>query len=130
MSGETENTTALSVRYSALTALPGSLDQLTHLQHLDLAGNQLTALPEWFGNLIHLKKLYLDDNQLTSLPESLGNLLHLEELHIDANLEKLDLRWNKLSALPAWLQQLEQRGCTVLQGQARVSFEKPWLMLQ
>jgi Leucine-rich repeat (LRR) protein len=29
------------------------------------------------------------------------------------HLEKLDLRWNKLSSLPEWVQLLEQRGCTV-----------------
>ncbi len=28
-------------------------------------------------------------------------------------LEKLDLRWNSLTAIPPWLDQLEQRGCTV-----------------
>ena len=29
------------------------------------------------------------------------------------DLEKLDLRWNKLSALPVWVYQLRQRGCTM-----------------
>jgi hypothetical protein len=28
-------------------------------------------------------------------------------------LEKLDLRWNKLAAVPRWIRQIEQRGCTV-----------------
>ena len=35
---------ALSVRYCALTALPESLGQLTHLQHLDVTGNQLSLI--------------------------------------------------------------------------------------
>jgi hypothetical protein len=30
-----------------------------------------------------------------------------------ANLEKLDLRWNKLSSIPEWIHELEQHGCTV-----------------
>lgn len=30
------------------------------------------------------------------------------------SLEKLDLRWNKLAFMAEELQQLEQRGCTVL----------------
>jgi Leucine-rich repeat (LRR) protein len=28
-------------------------------------------------------------------------------------LEKLDLRWNSLTDIPPWIQPLEQRGCTV-----------------
>jgi hypothetical protein len=43
-------------------------------------------------------------NKLTTLPDSLAQLTHLE---------KLDLRWNKLSHEPAWLPQLSQHGCTV-----------------
>lgn len=34
----------------------------------------------------------------------------IKDLH---NLEKLDLRLNKQLVIPGWLQQLEQRGCTV-----------------
>jgi hypothetical protein len=29
-------------------------------------------------------------------------------------LEKLDLRWNPLDALPRWSEELERRGCMVL----------------
>src|SRR6266487_4112539 len=111
---------ALSVRYCALTALPESLGQLTHLQQLDVTGNQLTALPESLGNLLHLKKLFLDENQLAALPESLGNLLHLEEMHADrnqlttlpatlsqlTNLETLRVYGNQLASLPANIDQL------------------------
>ena len=111
---------ALSVRYCALTSLPESLGQLTHLQHLDVTGNQLTALPESLGNLLHLKKLYVDENQLMALPESLGNLLHLEEMHADrnqltalpatlcqlTNLETLRVYGNQLASLPASIGQL------------------------
>jgi Leucine Rich repeats (2 copies)/Leucine Rich Repeat len=95
---------ALSVRYCAVTSLPASLGQLTNLQHLDLTGNQIISLPPSLGNLVQLKKLYLDDNQITSLPPALGNLINLEEIHLDGN---------QLASLPAWLQRLEQRGCTV-----------------
>jgi len=41
---------------------------------------------------------------LVDLPVSLGGL---------TNLEKLDLRWNKLDSIPAWIAQLEKQGCTV-----------------
>jgi hypothetical protein len=49
--------------------------------------------------------LDLRGNKLRSLPTSLAAL---------PNLEKLDLRWNKLSGDHAWLQDLERRGCLVL----------------
>src|SRR6266581_2647024 len=94
---ENNTVVAISLRYCALTSLPESLGQLTHLQRLDVTGNQLTALPESLGNLLHLKKLFLDENQLAALPESLGNLLHLEEMHADRN---------QLTTLPATLSQL------------------------
>lgn len=45
-----------------------------------------------------------NDNRLAALPASIGDL---------ASLEKLDLRWNKLAAAPAWLQELEARGCSI-----------------
>ena len=68
---------ALSVHYCALTALPGSIDQLTRLRELDLTGNRLTALPDSLGNLLHLQKLYLDGNQLATLPETIRQLTNL-----------------------------------------------------
>jgi len=73
---------ALSVRYSALTALPSSIDQLTSLRELDLTGNLLTDLPDSLGSLPHLQKLYLDGNQLTILPETLFQLTNLETLRV------------------------------------------------
>jgi len=29
------------------------------------------------------------------------------------SLEKLDLRWNKFESLPAWIKEIEERGCIV-----------------
>ncbi|HAT46070.1 MAG TPA: hypothetical protein DCS90_13295, partial [Ktedonobacter sp.] len=52
----------------------------------------------------HLTHLDLRANKLVSLPASIGDL---------TNLVKLDVRWNKLSSFPEWLQRLEERGCTV-----------------
>jgi Leucine-rich repeat (LRR) protein len=45
---------ALSVRYSALTALPSSIDQFTNLREVDLTGNLLTTLPDSLGKLTNL----------------------------------------------------------------------------
>src|SRR6266702_2994497 len=111
---------AVSLRYCALTSLPESLGQLTHLQRLDVTGNQLTALPESLGNLLHLKKLFLDENQLAALPESLGKLTNLKELHAMNNrlvalpesighlksLKELHVSNNRLTALPGSLANL------------------------
>jgi Leucine-rich repeat (LRR) protein len=43
-------------------------------------------------------------NRLVALPANIGDL---------PKLKKLDLRWNKLSSLPAWLRRLEERGCSI-----------------
>jgi hypothetical protein len=44
-------------------------------------------------------------HRLQALPTSLAQL---------PKTEKLDLGWNKLTRLTAWIEHLEQRGCTVL----------------
>ena len=51
-----------------------------------------------------MRFLDLRANQLWSLPES------VRRLH---QLEKLDLRWNKFDIYPAWLEELQQRGCII-----------------
>jgi Leucine-rich repeat (LRR) protein len=49
--------------------------------------------------------LDLRANRLREVPGSLANL---------TSLEKLDLRWNKLTRVPTWIEYLERRGCAVL----------------
>jgi hypothetical protein len=56
------------------------------------------------GKLVGLKHLDLRANRLVCLPPAVREMV----------LEKLDLRWNKLGAPPAWIDRLEQRGCRVL----------------
>jgi Leucine-rich repeat (LRR) protein len=51
-----------------------------------------------------LRFLDLRANQLRQLPAGLAGL---------PNLEKLDLRWNKLLTVPNWIGTLEERGCLV-----------------
>lgn len=41
----------LSLRYCSLTSLPEDISQLTHLQHLDVTGNELATLPLWLHQL-------------------------------------------------------------------------------
>jgi len=65
---------ALSVRYCALTSLPASLGNLTHLTHLDLRANKLVSLPASIGDLTNLVKLDVRWNKLSSFPEWLQRL--------------------------------------------------------
>lgn len=105
-----------------LVEWPENLIQLTHLQSLDLSGNQLTALPDTLGQFTQLQSLDLSSNQLTVLPQTLGQLTHLKSLRLSYNflvtlpetldqltqLNSLDILSNKLTALPATLGQLTQ----------------------
>lgn len=112
----------LSARNCGLTSLPESVGQFSHVEILDLIGNQLTSLPQAFENLTRLRALYLDDNQLTALPETIGRLGSLRAIHLDrnrlaalpesvgelANLRELRLLENQLTSLPAALWMLPQ----------------------
>ena len=61
-------------------------------------------IPEFIGGLSRLVSLDLRSNALTTLPESIGALQRLA---------RLDLRWNRIVPRPAWLQSLQDRGCTI-----------------
>ena len=93
----------LSLKFSAkgiqkLSELPEALGQLTHLQLLDLRGNQLTELPEAIGQLTQLRLLNLNENELTELPEAIGQLTQLQSLNLEEN---------QLTELPEVIGQLE-----------------------
>ena len=64
-----------------LTAVPGSIGQLTALTTLDLSSNQLTAVPDSIGQLTALTSLYLYGNPLTAVPDSIGQLTALATLN-------------------------------------------------
>ena len=63
---------------------------------------ELTAA---LGRAINLTHLDLRGNKLRALPSSLAAL---------PQLEKLDLRWNKLTGEQPWIEELERRGCVAL----------------
>ena len=54
--------------------------------------------------LKELRQIDLRGNPLTSLPNAMATL---------PRLEKLDLRWVNTLAAPAWIAELEARGCLV-----------------
>ena len=55
-----------------------SLEEIYHLQKLNLSDNKLISIPMEIGKLINLQELNLSRNQLTSIPPELGNLKTLE----------------------------------------------------
>ena len=96
--------------------IPGSLNNLTWLETLDLSGNRLSGSIPGFTFLNHLQTLDLSSNQLSGeIPTGFGHLeLHLQTLDLSANdlsgaipydiysmpqLETLDLSENQLSGL-------------------------------
>jgi CCR4-NOT transcription complex subunit 6 len=77
--------TNLYLNHNQLTALPGAIARLRHLELLDVSGNQLARLPPEIGMLSDLKELYMFDNALTSLPFELGTLHQLQTLGVEGN---------------------------------------------
>ena len=118
------NPLALDLHSNQLTKLPYAIQQLSHLQILDLCRNHLSQdavrnLCTWLPNLLELN---LAANQLTEIPQEIQQLSHLQRLALwvndlsqDAirnlctwlpNLLMLDLSENHLTELPREIQQL------------------------
>jgi Leucine-rich repeat (LRR) protein len=116
----------LNISENAFEVLPESISCMASLIELRASGNRLTSLPDSIGRLLRLRELHLRNNQLTSLPVSIAALKELRQIDLRSNplthlpaaiaalprLEKLDLRWVNMP-LPAWVQNLEARGCVV-----------------
>ena len=106
---------------------PTEICGLASLIELRASDNQLTGLPDSVGQLSRLRELHLRNNKLTTVPGSIGALLQLRQIDLLGNpltylpstiatlprLEKLDLRWVDTLARPAWIRDLEARGCVV-----------------
>lgn len=67
--------------------LPSSIDQLIHLEVLELSFNKLVGkLPIELGNLFNLKVLALNGNRLSGkIPSAIGDLSDLTQLHLSSN---------------------------------------------
>jgi Leucine-rich repeat (LRR) protein len=66
-------------------AIPQSIEDLMHLQKIDVCHNLINKLPSEIGNLTQLKHLYLFANDLTHLPAEIGNLTNLTYLTVCVN---------------------------------------------
>ncbi|KAG1364142.1 plant intracellular Ras-group-related LRR protein 1 [Cocos nucifera] len=90
---ELSNLKKLAVNSNKLAFLPHSTSHLTSLRVLDARLNCLRSLPDDLDNLYHLEVLNVSQNfqYLQSLPFSIGGLLSLVEL---------DISYNKITILP------------------------------
>jgi Leucine-rich repeat (LRR) protein len=92
----------MNVESNRITRLPDSMRSLENLFELTLRGNRVTDVA-MLGDCKRLSYLDVRANGMTTLSDRLADL----------PLEKLDLRWNPISTYPAWLDDLEAKGCTV-----------------
>jgi hypothetical protein len=64
-------------------------------------------VPEWLWSLAALHALNLCENRTCPCFGPHGSTRRLAH-------DMLGLRWNKLTTIPSWMDELEQRGCGVL----------------
>jgi hypothetical protein len=93
-----------------LVAAPTLIFSFTHVELLDLSGNQLTVLPGEVAQLTKLKKLYVNNNELTSLPMELWKL-HSSLMYLSAGENPLEphVRQVYLEGLPVLMAYLNQK---------------------
>jgi internalin A len=92
-------TTQLSLAHLNLTAIPDSLTELSHLQHLSLNGNQIDSIPDSIAELSALQSLDLSGNEIKSIPDSIFRL---------SQLRTLDLSGNAIRSIPDSIAKLSQ----------------------
>jgi Leucine-rich repeat (LRR) protein len=112
----------LKLANAGLKALPSEVVGLSHLEKLDLTGNEIARLPDDLSHLKGLKILWLDGNPLKSLPPGLTELSEFNSMkaincqlgQLPGNFEKLEklrflsLDQNPLHQFPAPLLKMNQ----------------------
>lgn len=84
-----QNLVKLNLSNNLLEDLPDGLEQLVHVKYMNFADNYITSLKKLPFNLKHLTTLNFNNNKITCLE----GLQHLK------NIDKIDLRRNKLSSI-------------------------------
>lgn len=72
-----------------LQALSPLIEQLSHLKHLNLSGNQLNTLPSQLDTLYQLESLELANNKIESFTLNLDKLPKLRKIDLRFNASKL-----------------------------------------
>lgn len=99
----------LSLRGQGRTHLPSALKLLPFLRRLDLSGNQLESYDPDPCRAGRLLELDLSSNRFSEFPERLGTLVGLDVIaSVERGLERLDLRDNLLSEIPAPIAKLRK----------------------
>ncbi len=112
----------LDLSKKSLKTVPEYILQYSNLKELDLSKNQLTELPVFLKELKFLKKINLHGNELTELPSFIFNYDYLVDIDVSSNkiseipltnnyydfsrLEILDIGYNPLKKIPAWIWKL------------------------
>jgi Leucine-rich repeat (LRR) protein len=66
--------------------LQDSIEDLSYLEVLDLAGNQLNGeIPATINTISSLQELYLQDNNMTGAIPNLSGLVNLTHLNLSSN---------------------------------------------
>ncbi|MGC3944325.1 MAG: hypothetical protein QM762_07385 [Chryseolinea sp.] len=83
----------LDLSHNEITSVPSGIERMKSLNVLSFWDNDLTNLPNELTRIPGLSTLYLQDNQLSVLSDSLSRL----------PLVKLDVGYNRLTTIPAWV---------------------------
>lgn len=77
-----KNLKKLFLRGNPINFIPEKIEQLQHLEILDLNSCSIKTLPNTIGNLKRLKQLKLDHNLGLIIPKSISKLINLESLSL------------------------------------------------
>jgi SpoVK/Ycf46/Vps4 family AAA+-type ATPase len=111
---------SLDLSYLGLKYIPDEINNVKHIEFLNLSENALTELPDFMESFACLKYLDISFNKIEALPEAISNLPSLQKLNVRCNalsvipdsIEKLamltylDISHNRLSALPETIDKL------------------------
>jgi Leucine-rich repeat (LRR) protein len=77
---------SFTIKDCGLKKLPEEIAMLTHLEEMNLSGNELEILPHAFVDLKLLKRLNLDSNHFARFPDLIKTMTGLTHLSIDHNI--------------------------------------------
>jgi Leucine-rich repeat (LRR) protein len=100
-----EKVVRLNLQGHKLKSIPADLCAFTHLEELDLSGNDIKSLEVGFTCPSALKRLYINGNNITELPAKLAQLTRLQVLvAYDNPIAKIDPAIGAMSSLKElWL---------------------------